>query len=134
AEGHQVRQGHEDFQRRRRGLAEQPADARRDGVVVTEKERGGARNAAPQDGKTTTGFPPATSPNAKQASRAHRPHRRLSDKQLIATIQSLRDEQRYRREDARLYHSEADRYRPKGARYRRTFQLDVMRRKIRVWP
>jgi hypothetical protein len=41
----------------------------------------------------------------------------LSDEQLNVAIQSLRDEQRYRREDARLYQSEVD-----------------MRRKIRWWP
>ena len=100
---------------------------------MTEKE-----GAAPSEGGPVKNFRPGRSDTipeiAKSTSRQHRPHRRLSDEQLIAAIQSLRDEQQLRREDARLHQSEIDRYRTKGARYGRTFQLDVMRRKIRVWP
>jgi hypothetical protein len=64
---------------------------------------------------------------------AHRPWRRLSDDQISQTIQSLRNEQRRRRDEAGLYHAEADRYRTKGARYGRSFQLNVMRRKTESW-
>jgi hypothetical protein len=64
---------------------------------------------------------------------AHRPWRRLSDDQISQTIQSLRDEQRRRRDEAGLYHAEADRYRKKGARCGRGFQLDVMRRNTGSW-
>jgi len=99
---------------------------------VIEKD-GAARCAGGPLQKTTTGSSRSTSEIATSTSRKHRPRRRFSDEQLNAAIQSLRDEQRHRREDSRLYRSEVDSYRRKGA-HGRTFQLDVMRRNTRSWP
>jgi len=66
--------------------------------------------------------------------RQDRPLRRYSDQQLHELAEAIRNERRHRRDDKALYDAEVELHRPKGARYGRSFQLDVMRRKTRVWP
>jgi len=69
---------------------------------------------------------------SEHSARQSRPLRRYSDQQLDELAEAIRDERR-RRGDKALYQTEADRHRPKGARYGRSFQLNTMRRLGR-WP
>ena len=102
---------------------------------MKQKERAGTGDAGPLDRKDHDGFSSSTPENASStASRKHRPYRRLSDEQLSAAIQALRDEQRHRRDDRQLYQSEVESHRSKEWRYGRTYQLDVMRLRNRSWP
>jgi len=66
---------------------------------------------------------------SEHSARQSRPLRR----QLDELAEAIRDERRRRRGDKALYQTEAERHRPKGARYGRSFQLNTMRRLGR-WP
>jgi hypothetical protein len=70
--------------------------------------------------------------NGKETTRAHRPHRHLTDGQLDVLIQNLRAEQRLRREDAGHFHRDSRPINPLG--YGRGYVSDVIRRRVRSWP